>query len=141
MNNTKIETAILEEWKKDDTFKKQLEKNKDNPTKVFYDGPPFCTGNPHYGHIVSSTIKDIFPRYWAMTGYNVPRRWGWDCIAEGTIVNLDNGTGLFIEDLFEYSGLVETCSISDKTITNRPSSNFICKGDRECIELFFDNNT
>ena len=41
MNNTKIETAILEEWKKDDTFKKQLEKNKNNPTKVFYDGPPF----------------------------------------------------------------------------------------------------
>lgn len=141
MNNTKIETAILEEWKKDDTFKKQLEKNKENPTKVFYDGPPFCTGNPHYGHIVASTIKDIFPRYWAMTGYNVPRRWGWDCIAEGTVINLDNGTGLFIEDLFEYSGLVETCSISDKTITNRPSSNFICKGDRECIELFFDNNT
>ena len=78
MNNTKIETAILEEWKKDDTFKKQLEKNKENPTKVFYDGPPFCTGNPHYGHIVASTIKDIFPRYWPMTGYNVPRRCGWD---------------------------------------------------------------
>jgi isoleucyl-tRNA synthetase len=141
MNNTKIETAILEEWKKDNTFKKQLEKNKENPTKVFYDGPPFCTGNPHYGHIVASTIKDIFPRYWAMTGYNVPRKWGWDCIAEGTVINLDNGTGLFIEDLFEYSGSVATCAISNKTMTNRASSNFICKGDRECIELFFDNNT
>jgi len=46
---------------------------------VFYDGPPFATGTPHYGHIVASLMKDIVPRYWTMKGYRVERRWGWDC--------------------------------------------------------------
>ena len=45
---------------------------------VFYDGPPFATGLPHYGHLLASTIKDIVPRYWAMRGYRVERRFGWD---------------------------------------------------------------
>jgi isoleucyl-tRNA synthetase len=46
---------------------------------VFYDGPPFATGLPHYGHLLQSTIKDAVPRYRTMTGWRVPRRWGWDC--------------------------------------------------------------
>jgi isoleucyl-tRNA synthetase len=46
---------------------------------VFYDGPPFATGTPHYGHIVGNVMKDVVPRYWTMKGYRVERRWGWDC--------------------------------------------------------------
>src|SRR5690606_26382486 len=46
---------------------------------VFYDGPPFATGLPHFGHILPGTIKDVIPRYKTMRGYKVPRRWGWDC--------------------------------------------------------------
>jgi len=46
---------------------------------VFYDGPPFATGTPHYGHIVASIMKDVVPRYWTMKGYRVERKWGWDC--------------------------------------------------------------
>lgn len=141
MNSSKIELDILEKWKTDGTFQKQLLKNKENPSKIFYDGPPFCTGNPHYGHIVASTIKDIFPRYWSMTGYNVPRKWGWDCIAEGTIINIDNGTGIFIEDLFDLHTNVQSYCIEDNKIINKSFSNFCYKGERECIELFFNNNT
>lgn len=46
---------------------------------MFYDGPPFATGAPHYGHLLAGTIKDIVPRYWCMRGYRVERRFGWDC--------------------------------------------------------------
>lgn len=49
------------------------------PEFVFYDGPPFATGLPHYGHLLAGTIKDVIPRYWAMNGYRVERRFGWDC--------------------------------------------------------------
>ena len=49
------------------------------PEFVFYDGPPFATGLPHYGHLLAGTIKDVVPRYWAMNGYAVERRFGWDC--------------------------------------------------------------
>jgi isoleucyl-tRNA synthetase len=49
------------------------------PEFVFYDGPPFATGTPHYGHLLAGTIKDIVPRFWSMRGYQVERRFGWDC--------------------------------------------------------------
>ncbi|OGG77160.1 hypothetical protein A3B35_02640 [Candidatus Kaiserbacteria bacterium RIFCSPLOWO2_01_FULL_54_24] len=80
----KSEVALREEqtlafWKERDIFKKSLEKPASNGEYVFYDGPPFATGLPHYGHIVASVIKDAVPRFWTMRGYHVPRRWGWDC--------------------------------------------------------------
>ena len=74
-----IEQRILELWGKDDSFNKSLEKNKNNEPFAFYDGPPFATGLPHYGHLLAGTIKDIVPRYWSMKGKYVPRRFGWDC--------------------------------------------------------------
>ena len=46
---------------------------------MFYDGPPFGTGTPHYGHLLAGTIKDVFPRYETMRGKRVYRKWGWDC--------------------------------------------------------------
>jgi len=73
------EEAILQFWKENDTFKKSLEKESPRGKYVFYDGPPFATGLPHYGHILGSTVKDVIGRYKTMCGYNVPRRWGWDC--------------------------------------------------------------
>ncbi len=56
-----------------------MEKSKDSPLFSFYDGPPFATGLPHYGHLLAGTIKDVIPRYKTMKGYHVPRRFGWDC--------------------------------------------------------------
>jgi len=73
------EEHILAFWRKDNTFKKSLEKKSPRGNFVFYDGPPFATGLPHYGHILAGTIKDVIPRFKTMQGFRVPRRWGWDC--------------------------------------------------------------
>ncbi|MFA7209500.1 MAG: isoleucine--tRNA ligase [Parcubacteria group bacterium] len=75
----KMEEEILKFWEENNIFEKSLEKNKDKKHYVFYDGPPFATGTPHYGHIVGSVMKDVVPRYWTMRGRYVERKWGWDC--------------------------------------------------------------
>jgi len=75
----KNEKKILKFWDKDKTFEKSLRKKSTCKDFVFYDGPPFATGAPHYGHLVASLMKDIVPRYWTMKGYHVERKWGWDC--------------------------------------------------------------
>lgn len=74
-----MEREILALWKKDSTFFKSMEERKSSPEFVFYDGPPFATGLPHYGHLLAGTIKDIVPRYQTMRGHYVDRRFGWDC--------------------------------------------------------------
>jgi isoleucyl-tRNA synthetase len=73
------EEKILKFWREHQTFQKALEKDAPRGNYVFYDGPPFATGTPHYGHILASAIKDAIPRYQTMRGFRVPRRWGWDC--------------------------------------------------------------
>ena len=74
----KMEEEILAFWEKDETFKKSLAKNEGKERYKFYDGPPFATGLPHYGHLLAGTIKDIVPRYQTMRGKYVERRFGWD---------------------------------------------------------------
>ena len=78
-NFAEIETKVLETWEKAGVFQSTLEARRDQPEFVFYDGPPFATGLPHYGHLVPGTIKDIVPRYQTMRGKFVDRRFGWDC--------------------------------------------------------------
>ncbi|MDO4979255.1 MAG: isoleucine--tRNA ligase [Candidatus Saccharibacteria bacterium] len=73
------EKAILEFWEKDGTFEKSISERPEDNGYVFYDGPPFITGNPHHGTLLSSIVKDAVPRFWTMNGYRVERRWGWDC--------------------------------------------------------------
>lgn len=75
----KREEEVLKFWQENDIFKKSEEKEAPNGEFVFYDGPPFATGLPHYGHILAGTIKDVLPRYQTMKGKKVTRRWGWDC--------------------------------------------------------------
>jgi len=75
----KLEEEILASWTEDRTFWKSLEKTRHGKPYVFYDGPPFATGLPHYGHILTSYVKDTVPRYFTMRGYFVDRTWGWDC--------------------------------------------------------------
>lgn len=74
-----LEEEILNYWNTENIFEKSIEIRKDNPEYSFYDGPPFATGTPHYGHLVGSIMKDTVPRYWTMRGYKVRRKWGWDC--------------------------------------------------------------
>ena len=73
------EKAITEWWKKNKTFEQSVEDRPVDKSYVFYDGPPFITGNPHHGTLLSSIVKDAVPRFWTMNGYRVERRWGWDC--------------------------------------------------------------
>ncbi len=73
------ERAITEWWKKHKTFEQSVENRPIDKSYVFYDGPPFITGLPHHGTLLSSIVKDAVPRYWTMRGYRVERHWGWDC--------------------------------------------------------------
>src|SRR3990170_7129934 len=78
-NFPEIEEAILKYWQKEKIFQKSLENRKTAKRFTFYDGPPFATGLPHYGHILAMAIKDAVTRYKTMRGFSVPRRLGWDC--------------------------------------------------------------
>lgn len=73
------ERDILRFWDEQDVFRRSVEQRRGEEEFVFYDGPPFATGLPHYGHILAGTIKDIIPRYQTMRGRYVDRRFGWDC--------------------------------------------------------------
>lgn len=74
-----VEKNILQYWKDNNVFEKTVESRSKGNIYRFFDGPPFATGTPHYGHILAGAIKDMVPRYWTMKGYRVERRFGWDC--------------------------------------------------------------
>jgi isoleucyl-tRNA synthetase len=74
-----LELGILKYWREEDTFKRSMHRREKGEIFSFYDGPPFATGLPHYGHILAGTIKDVIPRYQTMRGKYVKRRFGWDC--------------------------------------------------------------
>ena len=86
-----FEQEILQFWRDDGTFAKSIRGEREF---VFYDGPPFATGTPHYGHLLAGTIKDIVPRYWAMRGYRVERRFGWDCHGLPVEMEIEKDLGL-----------------------------------------------
>ncbi|HUA12922.1 MAG TPA: isoleucine--tRNA ligase [Candidatus Sulfotelmatobacter sp.] len=73
------EKALVRYWKDNKTFEKSVKARPIEDSYVFYDGPPFITGSPHYGTLLSSIVKDAVPRYWTMKGKRVERVWGWDC--------------------------------------------------------------
>lgn len=75
----KTEEEVLAFWDETDAFKKSVEARPESNTYIFYDGPPFANGLPHYGHLLSSTSKDVVARYHTMRGQRVERVWGWDC--------------------------------------------------------------
>ena len=104
---TRRELATLAFWKKEKLFEKSQrglspkgwfatvrERLFGKRRFVFYDGPPFATGLPHYGHLLASVIKDAVPRYWTMRGYRVDRRWGWDCHGLPLEVEIEKRLGL-----------------------------------------------
>lgn len=78
-NFPELEKEILQFWDNDQTFQKSIEQRSIDNSFSFYDGPPFATGLPHYGHLMQSIIKDLIPRYQTMKGKRVRRVWGWDC--------------------------------------------------------------
>ena len=101
------EEKILAFWEKNGIFEKSIRQREKGKAEeyVFYDGPPFATGLPHFGHFVPSTIKDIIPRYQTMKGRRVERRFGWDC------------HGLPVENLIEKElGLNSKTDIEKNTV-------------------------
>lgn len=78
-NFPQMEEEISLFWEKHRIFERSIEERPEGKSFVFYDGPPFATGLPHYGHLLQSALKDVVPRYATMQGYRVARRWGWDC--------------------------------------------------------------
>ncbi len=69
---------MLELWRRTDAFRRSIDQRPESSRYNFYDGPPFATGDPHYGHILAGVVKDIVPRYWTMRGHRIERRFGWD---------------------------------------------------------------
>jgi len=74
-----LEQGVLGRWEREKTFEESLRRRRGGPRYSFYDGPPYATGSPHYGHVLQATIKDAVTRYWTMRGFLVDRRVGWDC--------------------------------------------------------------
>jgi isoleucyl-tRNA synthetase len=77
-----LEENILQYWREHKIFERSIDPNlggTERKSYVFYDGPPFATGLPHYGHLLAGTIKDVVGRFFTMKGYHVDRRFGWDC--------------------------------------------------------------
>ncbi len=103
-----LEKSVLKFWKDQGITQKGLYANQEKANEaggryVFYDGPPFATGMPHYGHILAGTLKDIVPRYWVMKGKFVERRWGWDCHGLPVEFEMENELGLSgVRDIEKY---------------------------------------
>lgn len=108
-----MEENILKFWKQNSIFEKSVEQRpQENPYR-FYDGPPFITGTPHYGSLLSSIIKDIVPRYHTMQGKRVERKWGWDChglpIEEKVQKKLGLNSNREIEEKVGIKTFIEEC--------------------------------
>jgi len=113
VNLPEIEEKLIEYWKKNKTFEKSISTRDPRKKWTFLDGPPFITGLPHYGTLLASIPKDLFPRYWTMKGYQVRRVWGWDVHGLPAENKVENKLGLKrkkdIEDVVGIKKFIEEC--------------------------------
>ncbi len=100
-----MEKQVLDYWRADETFQASLENRKDDEEFVFYDGPPFANGLPHYGHLLTGYVKDIIPRYRTMRGNNVGRVFGWDCHGLPAELEAEKQLGITDKGQIESMGL------------------------------------
>ncbi len=105
MEIKEIEQEIIKFWKENKTFEKSLKKTEKKKPYIFYDGPPFATGLPHYGHILGSVTKDVYGRFWTMKGNYVRRTWGWDCHGLPIETIAEKGLGINSKDEIEKMGV------------------------------------
>ena len=131
------EEQVCEYWKNNDILSKSLELNKSKKEYVFKDGPPFMSGKMHFGHILSGMIKDSVVRYFHNNGLKIDRYNGADCIAEGTLINLADGTSIPIEHFENFNARTDSFELEKKGIIYQNKTNFFNKGEKECIELTF----
>ncbi len=112
-NFSEIEERLIAYWKKNKTFEKSISSRDPHKKWTFLDGPPFITGLPHYGTLLASIPKDLFPRYWTMKGYQVRRVWGWDVHGLPAENKVENKLGLKrkkdIEEKVGVKQFIEEC--------------------------------
>jgi isoleucyl-tRNA synthetase len=113
------EKRILDFWETIKAFETSVELNKNKPTYSFFDGPPFATGLPHYGHILAGTIKDIVLRYASQNGFHVPRRFGWDCHGLPVEYEIDKLLGISGREDIEKMGGVAAYNAECRKIVSR----------------------
>lgn len=100
-----MEENVLKYWQEDNTFQASLDNRKNNEEYVFYDGPPFANGLPHYGHLLTGYVKDIIPRFRTMAGYHVPRVFGWDTHGLPAELEAEKQLGITDKGQIEEMGL------------------------------------
>lgn len=105
-----MEEKTLEFWDKGKFFERTIEERPENRQFVFYDGPPFATGLPHYGNLLAGFIKDVLPRYKTMRGYRVRRVWGWDCHGLPIEHMIEKEMGINSKDEIENLGVDKFCN-------------------------------
>lgn len=116
---TEIEEEIRGQWEKQDVFQRSVKQRPENKTWTFYDGPPFATGLPHYGHILAGALKDMPPRYFTMLGYRVERRWGWDCHGVPIEYEVEKEHGLKGVQGIEQKGIAKFNEICRSVVLRR----------------------
>ena len=99
------EKAVLDLWRDTNAFKRSIEQRPEESSYTFYDGPPFATGSPHYGHILVGIIKDVVPRYWTMRGHRIERKFGWDTHGLPVEMEVEKQLGLSGPDAIEQYGI------------------------------------
>ncbi len=116
-----LEADVLDYWDSDDTFRASIARRDSAPEYVFYDGPPFANGLPHYGHLLTGYVKDIVPRYRTMRGYKVERRFGWDTHGLPAELEVQRQLGISDKAEIEEMGIEkfnEACRASVLKYTN-----------------------
>lgn len=109
INFAALEEDILKYWKTIRAFEGSLRVTKKYPKYTFYDGPPFATGLPHYGHILASVLKDVIPRYKSQTGHYVERKWGFDCHGVPIEFEIEKKLGIKTKSQIEEIGIKKYC--------------------------------
>ena len=110
LNFVDREKQVEKFWKENHIFEKSMEDRKDDPTYMFYDGPPTANGKPHIGHVLTRVIKDMIPRYRTMKGYMVPRKAGWDTHGLPVELEVEKKLGLDgKEQIEEYDMVGSSC--------------------------------
>ena len=105
LNFVDREKQVEKFWKENKIFEKSMEDRKDDPTYMFYDGPPTANGKPHIGHVLTRVIKDMIPRYRTMKGYMVPRKAGWDTHGLPVELEVEKKLGLDGKEQIEEYGM------------------------------------
>ena len=142
-----LEEEVLELWDETNAFTRSVEERSSDRQYVFYDGPPFPTGSPHYGNLLAGVIKDIIPRYWTMRGFRVERRFGWD--THGLPIEMEVEKALGISgprQISEYGigpfneacrALVQTNTENWETVTRRLGRWIDFRNDYKTMDLPF----